>query len=240
MTGRLWLLLGCIFAWWFFMGDGPAEIARNFVGRGRKLSSTTMRNGRDLDQTVDEVVSQVNQAMGRKVERDAVILARVIANEHPGCNQREAGAIGWVCLNDARAHFGGDLEQTTTTARGCWGTQKGRRYSSHGEDVSTFQEDVQFHVRKAIFEIHEGDLYVAESILNGSIKDITGGATNFVHVRPREAFADFLLGHPNVKKWLENGLRPVWLGDVSTLVILLPAAKITSDMSTLDPNVGAA
>lgn len=239
MKTKLWLLLFVLFAWWFLVGDGPVIIARNFVARGKKLSKTTMRNGRDIDQTVDEVVSQVNQAMGRPVEKDAVILARILANEHPGCSDREAGAIAWICLNDARAHFGGNLETTTTTGRGCWGTQKGRRYSSHGEDVSIFQEDVQVHVRKEIFEIHEFDLFIAESVLNGAIPDITGGATNFVHVSPRESFADFLQGHPNVKKWLANGLTPVWLGGVSTLVILLPSAKVADGMNTTDPNARA-
>ena len=227
MTKKVkWLLLVslALFAWWFFQGDNPMQLVRQFAGRGKKLSSTTMTNGQDVDQTIDEVTAQVVAAMGRDVARDAVILARVSANEHPGASEREKQAIQWVCKNDADSH-GWSLGFTTTTTKGSWGMQAGRRYSTHGEDFGT-------HVGTGIYEIHEDDLFVAESILNGSLPDITGGAAKFVHITGYDSFADFVQGHPHVAQWLADGLVPVYLGGVSTLVILLPKDRVTSGMDT--------
>ena len=229
IRSKLWLLLAVVlFGWWFFVGDSPLQLARSFVGRGRKLSVTTMRNGRDLDQTVDEVVAQVSTAMGRPVAKDSVIKARVSANENPGTSEDEKAAIQWVCKNDAEQE-GWSQEFVTTTARGCWGTQAGRRYSTHGEDIGS-------HVGTGIYEIHEDDLFVAESIDNGSIPDPTGGATKFVHTTGYANFKDFLAGHPRVAEWASGGLVPVWLfGRMSKLVILLPRSKVTAGMDVTDP-----
>lgn len=225
MSKRLWLLLAVILAaWWFFMGDNPVQIARSFVGRGRRLSLTTMSNGRDCDQTPAEVQAQVVTAMGREVSLDAVCLARVSASEHPGANEKEKSAIQWVCKNDADAH-GWSLEYTTTVNGPGWGHQTDRRYASHGGGVA------------GLYEIHEDDLFIAESILppQSSIPDLTGGATKFVHMTGYATFKDFLTGHPKVAEWGAGGLAPIFLGGVSTLVILLPKSKVTADMDTTGP-----
>ena len=222
---KIWLWIAiALAAWWFFQGDDPLTLVRQFVGRGKKLSVTTMSNGSDVDQSIDEVVAQVVAAMGRDVARDAVILARVSSNEHPGASEREKQAIQWVCKNDADAN-GWSLDYTTTVNPGSWGTQSGRRYATHGQDIGT-------KIGTGVYEIHEDDLFVAESILNGSLPDITGGATKFVHITGYDSFADFVQGHPKVAKWLAAGLVPVYLGGVSTLVVLLPKGKVTSDMNT--------
>lgn len=202
----LWVAVAAVLGWWFFMGDNPVQLVRQFVGRGKRLTRTTL-NGGDLVQTVDEVVAQVRAAMGREVSEDAVLLARVSASEHAGAAEREKSAIQWVCLNDARKH-GWSVRFTVTANRGGLGTQPGRRYSTARD-------------------LYEDDLYIAESILAGQIPDFTYGATKFVHYTGFRRFQDFLAARPKVQAWIdEGGLAPVFLGEVSTLVVFLPKGQV--------------
>jgi len=210
----LWAAVAAVLGWWFFMGDNPVQLVRRFVGRGKRLTRTTIDGNDDVVQSVDEVVAQVRAAMGRDVSEDAILLARVSASEHPGAAEREKGAVQWVCRNDAAKH-GWSQRYTVTvnrgTNRGKLGHQSGRRYASH-------------------LDIYEDDLYIAESLLAGQIPDITFGATKFVHYTGFRRFQDFLAARPKVQAWIdEGGLAPVFLGDVSTFVCFLPESQVSAD-----------
>lgn len=208
-----WLAVAALCGWWFFKGDNPVQLARSFLGRGKKLTRSTLNADGSLSESVDDLVSQVKTAIGRDVAEDAVAMARVSASEHDGADEREKGAIQWVLRNDAAAH-GWSIRHAVTVNPGTLGSQAGRRYSTAGGGLAGCRE------------IHEDDLYVAESILAGAIPDPTYGATKFVHMTHYRRFEDFLLGHPQVQAWLDAGLAPVYLGGVSTLVVFLPKDQV--------------
>lgn len=210
----LWVAVAAVLGWWFFMGDNPVQLVRQFVGRGKRLTRTSLDSNGDLVESVDEVVAQVRAAMGREVSEDAVILARVSASEHPGASEREKSAIQWACRNDASKH-GWSRRYTVTVERGAnrgkMGQQSGRRFSTARD-------------------IYEDDLYIAESIDAGQIPDFTCGATKFIHYTGFKRFQDFLAARPKVQAWIdEGGLAPVFLGDVSNLVVFLPASQVSED-----------
>lgn len=212
----LWFAVVGLAAWWFFMGDSPVQVVRRFVGRGKKLTTSHLNPDGSLVESPDDLVAQVRAAMGRDVAEDAVLLARVSASEHSGAAEREKTAIQWVCRNDASAH-GWSIRHTVTVNPGTLGKQAGRRYATDGGGPLGCDE------------IHEDDLYVAESILAGQLPDPTYGAAKFVHMTGYRKFEDFLLGHPKVQEWIDAGLAPVFLGDVSTLVVFLPSAQVSAD-----------
>lgn len=222
MTGKLlfWALVTFLAVSWFFQGNNPMHIVKQFVGRGKKLTTSSLDDSGNLRQSVDEIVKQVRNALGREISEDAVLLARMSASEHAGASEREKQAMQWVCKNDADSH-GWSIRYTVTVNPGTLGEQTGRRYSTRGGGALGERE------------IHEDDVFVAESILAGDLPDITGGATKFVHMTGYRRFSDFLAGHPKVKQWSAEGLVPVALGDVSTLVVLLPKDKVTAEMQTL-------
>lgn len=215
MNGRLvfWLGVAALCGWWFFVGDDPVQLARTFLGRGKRLTMSHLNADGSLAESVDDIVSQVRAAMGRGVAEDAALMARVSASEHAGANEREKAAIQWVLKNDAEKH-GWSIRHAVTVNPGTLGSQAGRRYSTAGGGLAGSRE------------AHEDDLYVAESILAGAISDPTYGATKFVHMTGYERFEDFLLGHPKVQGWLDAGLAPVFLGGVSTLVVFLPKGQV--------------
>ncbi len=213
----VWLIIIGAFAWWFFMGDTPVQVGRGFFGRGRRLTSSTLNPDGSLKESPEDLQQQVQVALGRSVSLDAVLLARVSASEHYGAAEREKSAIQWVCRNDAAAH-GWSIRTAVTVNPGTLGKQAGRRYSTAGGGLA------------GIKEIHEDDLWIAEGILGGTIPDLTYGATKFVHYTAYKSFVDFLEGNPKVQKWIdEGGLAPVFLGDVSTLVVFLPAEQVSAD-----------
>ena len=208
-------LLVAIAAWWFFTGDLPDGVWRRFVGRGRQLSRSTLSDGANCDQTIDDLVAQAAATMGRAVATDAYLLARVSASEHGGANAREKGAIQWVCKNDAAAH-GWSISYTVTVNPGTLGTQAGRRYSTR-------------------FDPCEDDLEVAELILAGQLADITGGAQHFVHKSP--AFVVSGGWSRVLTNWA--GLSPVYLGNVSSLVVFVPSDQTAALQATAEPEPAA-
>jgi hypothetical protein len=217
MNARLafWLFAAALLGWWFFAGDDPVQLIRQFVGRGKKLSTSTLRADGSLAESVEDIVEQVENALARSVGEDAVLMARVSASEHAGANEKEKAAIQWVLKNDAEKH-GWSIQHTVTVNPGTLGSQAGRRYSTAGGGLAGSRE------------IHEDDIYVAESIRAGVIPDLTYGATKFVHMTGYAKFEDFLLGHPKVQAWLDGGLAPVFLGGVSTLVVFLPKDQVAN------------
>lgn len=208
----IWLALA-LAAWWFFVGDNPAHLVNQFVGRGRKLTTSHLDDAGNLIESPQDLQAQIALALGRSVDLDAVLLARVSASEHAGAFTKEKTAIQWVCRNDAQEH-GWSIQYTVTVNPGSLGVQTGRRYSTRGGGLAGERE------------IHEDDLQIAEDILAGRSLDITGGAAKFVHKTGFKSVAAYL---GLVAKWQQDGLSPVFLGGVSSLVVFLPTSQIQSD-----------
>lgn len=204
-----WLGVLLLLAWWFFMGDDPIQVVRAFLGRGKQLTTSHLNADGSLQESLSDLVAQVNAATGRSdVTADAVGMSRVSASEHAGASQTEKAAIQWVLKNDAAAH-GWSIEKAITVNPGTLGTQAGRRYSTAGDgDGRPFGR-----------EIHEDDLAVAEAINAGTIADPTSGATKFIHWTGYDSFTDFLDGHPAVQAWTKSGLVPQSLPGCSTLIV---------------------
>lgn len=204
------LMLAGLLAWWFFTGETVVNVGRSLIGRGRKLSDSHLDADGNVIETPEQIQAQIIGALGRPVELDAVIMARVGASESPGATERERAAIQWVLRNDAESH-GWSIAFTAYKAGGApdtFGTQAGRRYATTGGGRR---------------EIHEADLFMAEAILAGQVADPTGGATKFVHYTGYRRFVDFLAAHPKVQAWIDAGARPVALGDVGTLIVFIGA-----------------
>ena len=208
---KYWLLLAAaaLAIWWFFSGDTPMSLIRAFVGRGQKLTVTTNAGG-DVTESLDDLVAQVVGTLGREVDPDAVIMARVAASENGKGTAREKQAIQCVLLNDAANHFNGDVYKCATNGRAGMGAQSGpgfvRRYSTVGGGLLGYRE------------IHEDDLSIAERLRAGELTDETGGAEKFIHYTGYAHLEDFLAAHPKVQGWIDSGLIPVSLSGTGVLV----------------------
>lgn len=191
------------------------------MGRGKQLSKSTMTDEHNVDQSIDDLVAQASATMGRPVTQDAYLLARVSSSEHGGAEEREKSVIQWVARNDARVHNRTIFRNLTITnpevtsaVPGFLGSQKGRRFAS-GVDP------------------HEDDLDIAERILGGQVADISGGATNFVHKTP--AFVASGGWAKTLINWAHQS--PVYLGNVSSLVIFVPSAKAAALQATAESDL---
>lgn len=212
------LLFVALAAWWFFTGDLPDGIVKTFMGRGRRLSVSTLSDGHNVDQSIDDLVAQASAVMGRPVAQDAYLLARTSSTEHGSAGEREKTVIQWICWNDAQAHGWSIFKVLTVTnpkvpdaAAGFLGSQKGRRYGTS-------------------FDPYEDDLEIAERILAGQIADITGGATHYVHKTP--AFVASGGWDRVLADWSKLG--PVYLGGVSSLVVFVPLAQVAALQATAE------
>jgi hypothetical protein len=177
-----------------------------------------MTDGHNVDQGIDELVAQASAVMGRPVSQDAYLLARTSGTEHGSAEEREKTVIQWVCLNDARAHGWSIFKVLTVTnpdiagpVAGFLGSQKGRRFGTS-------------------FDPYEDDLDIAERLIAGQVADISGGATHFVHKTP--AFVASGGWARTLANWTK--LAPVYLGNVSSLVIFVPTAQAAALQATAE------
>jgi hypothetical protein len=204
------LAILALVGWWLLVGENPLQLGRSFVGRGSRLTSSTLDANGNVVESIEDICAQVASALQRPVSEDAVLLARVSASENAGASEREKSAIQWVCRNDASAHLW-SIRYTVTVNPGSLGVQTGRRYSTRGGGLLGNRE------------IHEDDVNIAERVLSGEIGDLTGGATKFVHTTGFDSLAAFLGAHPKVQGWIDSGLEPIYLGDVGSLVVFREA-----------------
>jgi hypothetical protein len=211
------LLLGLgLGLWWFLTGDTPVSIVRAFVGRGRRLTSSSDADGDKLtDESLDDLVGQIAKAVGYTPDRDDVLTARVIASENGKASAEEKTAIGWVLRNDAAKHFADNLFACATNGHKYQlGAQVGpgfvARYSTIGSAGNTLQ---------LYREIHEDDLSIAQDIRSGALPDPTGASEKFIHYTGFSRFKDWLAQHPKVQGWIDSGLTPVSLPGCGVLVV---------------------
>lgn len=212
----LWLFVAVILGWWFFAGESPVTVAKNFIGRGHKLTTSHLNADGSLQESIDDIQAQLSAAVGRQVSRTAAICARVVASESPGGTDKEKVAIIHVLLNDAAAH-GWSLDYTVTVNPGTLGSQAGRRYSTAGGG------------KLGSREVHEDDLFWAEAIEGGAYGDVTGGASKFIHWTGAKSFADWLAGHPKVQEWVSAGTKPIDLGGVGCLIVFVKSSEVADN-----------
>lgn len=182
------------------------------LNRGRRLSSCTLDDAGNVNETPDALTAQATAILGRAVTVTAYTRARVSYSEHPAAGAKEIQCIQNVLANDA-AKEGWDVVKCATVTNpavtsaidGEYGHQSGRRYASY-------------------LDPYEAHLAIAEQLEAGTLGDLTFGATHYVHITGYASFADFLDDHANVKKWIAAGVVPVDLGGVSTLRVFVPSA----------------
>ena len=218
-TRALTMAAAILLVWWLMAGDSPASVVRHVVGRGARLSASSLDSNGATVESIEAIKAQVEAALGRAVSEDALVMARVIASEDAGGTEAAKVAVGWVLRNDAEAH-GWSIRFTATANPGTFGRQdRGRRYSTAGGGLGTR-------------EIHTDDLLIAEAVTSGEVADPTGGATKFVHYTGYARFRDFLAAYPRVQAWVDGGLVPNFLGGVGALVCFVPRDLVTSGMNT--------
>jgi hypothetical protein len=187
--------------WWLTTGDVPVISAlQNIIGRGRRLTSTSLDGDGNISETPVALATAAGQTMGREVSPDAYTLARIADSEHPTGDIREKAAIMQVCINDAAAH-GWSIEYCATVGKG-YGSQAGRRYSTARDP-------------------YEATLILAEAVLSNGIPDETRGSTHFVHVT---GFANFGAYQALCDKWQSSAnIVPVKLPGINSFRLFLSA-----------------
>jgi hypothetical protein len=201
---RHWFLIIGLAAllWWLTTGDIPLISAlQNILGRGRRLSATTMDEDGTVTDSEDDLVAAAGKLLGRDVSEDAYTLARIADSEHPSSSIREKAAIMQVCVNDAQTH-GWSILQAATSGKG-YGHQSGRRYSTARDP-------------------YEATLILAEALLAGEVANETRGATHFVHVT---GFASAAAYATLCLRWFESmKIVPVKLPGIVSYRLFVPAS----------------
>lgn len=195
--------------WGRRMATAVADTVVDFVGRGPRLTFTSLDSAGDIPNSPDELVASASAVLGRQIAPPAYALGRMARSE--GIAQ---GALRiHVALNDmedlnARRGFGWDpvdliTYSTDSNSRGYYGQQLGRRYASTDDPYA-------------------GDIILAENTLaeHGRGIDPTGGGIKFVDIKSfgvqkgTGSYAD------TVAKWATEGLAPFGVpGESSDFVV---------------------
>jgi hypothetical protein len=169
---------------------------RTFVARGKRLTRTTLDSTGNVAADPHALAAAAGELLGELVGDEEYALARMVSSEEGDADRETKVAIAWVAVNDAQA-FGGVVQvltySTTSSERGYFGDQTGRRYSTARDP-------------------YEDDLAVARAVLSGMEPDTTGGSTHFF----RSALQDVLLAQGRVSrsaaevddKWRSEGFEP--------------------------------
>ena len=137
----------------------------NVVTRGKRLTWTDVDDNGDMPDDPDALADAAANQVNYKVETDEYALARMFASEGESeYNQATKVAIGWVAVNAARSR-GLSVTQLLTNdvnahGQGKFGEQKGRWASTR-------------------FDPYEGDLTIAQAVLQGNVPDPTNGAVHY-------------------------------------------------------------
>jgi hypothetical protein len=177
-----------------FWGRQLKNTVVDVIGRGARLTTTTVDDAGVVQADPDELAAQASAVMGRPVSLDVLALSRMVRSEGV-----DAGVLRVrVALNDVndlneRKGYGWspfDLitYSTVAAARGKFGTQLHRRYASSKDS-------------------YEGDVRLVELEMSNGF-DATGGAVKFVDrssfgVQEGTGSYDAL-----VETWAQEGLQP--------------------------------
>ena len=138
------------------LGDGAMDVL-NAILRGKRVTNAP------YSKTTGGVnVSPQDLADQAGVDIEVYSLARMISSEEGRSSNTIKAAVGWAAVNHAQS-AGKTLTALLTTNthhQGLYGTQVGG-YASTANDP------------------YEGDIAIANGILNGDIPDMTGGADQF-------------------------------------------------------------
>jgi hypothetical protein len=121
-----------LFAFLWFLGAPVVHAVRDYVTRGKRLSTSTLTDG-VIEESVDDLVMQASAALDRLVERRAYALARMLRSEYGSGPVPAKIAMAWVAVNDAEG-LGKDLVWTINAGdRGCTRRRGGRPHRGRGE-----------------------------------------------------------------------------------------------------------
>jgi hypothetical protein len=142
----------------FLLGDGDpvagVENALALATRGPRLSHGTLRS----DGTVAEDIQALADDAGLTLECNS--LARLISSEEGMSDTTTQAAVAWAVKNEA-ARQGISITDLLTRATGHYGNQVVNHYATTAKDP------------------YDRDAQIAQQVLDGTIADFTGGATNF-------------------------------------------------------------
>lgn len=165
------LLLVLIVVGLAMLGDGNPlagigdVLAR--ITRGARLT----RAPRDDEETVLQSPQSIADEMGATLDEAA--LARMLSSEHGGDSNLVRAAVGAAALNHARS-VGKSISAVLLRAKNPDHNGKFGAQADLSNDPPT--SDRYASTR---FDAYAGDLELARGLLDGTIPDVTGGATNF-------------------------------------------------------------
>ena len=147
------------------LGQGdPVAGAGELVDQASDLLTSITRGPKVTTSTFDDTSNQIVElpadlAAAAGTDLDTYSLARMIASENGNDSNLIQASIAWAAANYAERQW-----KTITdvlTVGGHYGSQRDGRYASTKLDP------------------HQGHVDIAEAVLDGTIADPTGGATNF-------------------------------------------------------------
>ncbi len=169
----------------------------NVLTRGKRLTYATVDDLGDVVETPDALADAAANQINAMVRTDEYALARMLASEEESANQQTKVAIGFVALNVANGR-GTSVTGLLTTdvndhGQGKFGKQSGRWAST-------------------LSDPYEGDLHIAQAILQGQVEDPTGGAVHYY----RPTLQDKLYALGKVKKMADE-IDVAWGGNGFTV-----------------------
>jgi hypothetical protein len=164
---KFWLLVAIVVGILYLGGGDPVQgafVAISMIERGRRLTSSTFDKA--TGNIVEDPQYLADQCPDAEGDLDLYALARLISSEEGGPlnGNTERVAVAWGMINYAAASGMSIsailLQNSSSVKAGHFGTQPGR-FASTRQDP------------------YQGDLDIARSCMQGTIADITNGATHW-------------------------------------------------------------
>jgi len=151
------------------------------------------------------------------VHEDVYTLAAVMRSEAGSGPEPERVAVAWVARNAARA------KGVSVTA---WATR------ATGPSAGYYgPQNIQKRIVSTSKAPRSADLKLAQAIMNGEIRDNTGGATHFLHPAGQDALARLgLKGYTKgsadvIARWKASGLDPRNVVGAPRILVFVPVGK---------------
>lgn len=173
-------------AWWFF-GDNEAggvlgDIRQTFLDAVNGITQGRRLTRAPYDKRTGVVPGRPEELAGQAgASVDEYALARNIASEHPNSSPALQALLAHATVNAAAA-AGRSVSQLLLRANnadhaGKFGTQADLETTLTRSDGTTYHPSDRYAGTSQ--DPYEGHLAVARGVLDGSIPDLTGGATNY-------------------------------------------------------------
>jgi hypothetical protein len=153
----------------------------NEIARGKRLTHATYGADGVVNVIPEDLAALMNASL------DECALARMISSEQGHSDTTTKAAIALVCLNNAN-RAGTSVAALLLRAKnpahdGYFGTQR-----DIDQESANFNKSDRY--ASTALDAYAGDLEIARAVLNGTIKDFTGGAIQFDNVAAFKSEAD--------------------------------------------------